>query len=225
MPNWRQLARARLGGLSLDPDREDEIVTELAHHLEDLYEDWCQRGVAAEEATARALDAVPDWAELRREIQYAEQGDDAMNQRTRNLWLPGMVTLAFSWGLLRLFYWAGLRPRIIWMDEHAFLWFSLPWLLVLPTIGALGAYWSRRVGGRPWERLLAGAFPAVVWTVLFIAFFPVAVLVDSHVSLVRQLSTLASFLLSSCVVPGAALLAGTLAFLKDHPREPARFAA
>lgn len=222
MPDWRELARTSLGALGLDPEREEEIVAELADHLENLYEAWRQRGASAEEAAAQALDEVPDWAELRREIHHAERGENAMNYRAKSLWLPGLVTLTLSASLLRLFIWAGLQPHIIWMDEHAFLWFHLPWLLVLPTIGALGAYWSRRVGGGWRERLLAGLFPAAAVTILFVALLAVAPFVDRQVPLAVKLAAFASRLLYSAVIPGAALLLGTLPFLKDHSHEPSR---
>jgi hypothetical protein len=35
MPDWRQYLRARLGPLGLHHEREEEILTELAEHLED----------------------------------------------------------------------------------------------------------------------------------------------------------------------------------------------
>jgi hypothetical protein len=38
----------------------------------------------------------------------------------------------------------------------------LPWLILLPFCGAAGAYLSRRAGGQPALRLVAGLFPVVV---------------------------------------------------------------
>ena len=43
MPDWREMARRELTPLVLDAWREDEIVAELAGHLEDLYEDMVRR--------------------------------------------------------------------------------------------------------------------------------------------------------------------------------------
>ena len=39
MPEWKQEIRKRLTGLNLPPIREEEIIQELADHLENRYEE------------------------------------------------------------------------------------------------------------------------------------------------------------------------------------------
>jgi predicted permease len=58
MPDWRWEIRARLSTLRLAPERESEIVEEVAQHLEDRYRELCSAGRSDAEATAEA------WREL-----------------------------------------------------------------------------------------------------------------------------------------------------------------
>lgn len=221
MPDWRELVRQRLGRLSLDARREDEIVAELANHLDDVFEDSAGREVTAEETVSCALEHVSDWKELRREIMRAETEEASMNYRTKSVWLPGLLTLTLSMGLFWFLDRAGLHPRIVWMNNPPLLC-SLPWLLALPAFGAGGAYGSRRGGGGNTEQLLAAVFPAAAMAILFLAVLPVALVVDSHVPLVDIFSGLASGMLGWVVIPGVALVAGALAILATHRRTPSR---
>ncbi|HYL99233.1 MAG TPA: ABC transporter permease, partial [Blastocatellia bacterium] len=69
MFDWKKEIRARLKGLNLAPEREEEIVEELSQHMEDSYRELLVEGVESEAARtatlaqlgqslARALDAV-----------------------------------------------------------------------------------------------------------------------------------------------------------------------
>ncbi len=206
-----------MGALGLRAEREDEIVTELAGHLQQLYEEFRLQGLPSEEARARALGAASDWAALQREISRAENEEDAMNHRSKSIWLPGWITLTLSMSLLALLDAVGLHPRIVWINNPPLI-VSLPWLVVLPAVGALGAYLSRRARGRVWQRLIAGVFPAVAMGSFFLAVLPLSLTVDSHVPTRLVLSGLASGLLGWVAIPAAALLVGTLPFLgSPHP--------
>ena len=78
--DWKQIVRARLAALRLPPERESEIVEELALHLEAAYEDALTVGLSATEAEARALQGY-DWRLLECELSRVEQ-----TQMSR--WLP-----------------------------------------------------------------------------------------------------------------------------------------
>lgn len=214
MPEWSETVKQRLGALGLDPQREAEIVAELADHCQELFDYWRERGLSADEATARALEDVRDWKELGREIQRAELEEETMNPRTRKIWLPGLVTGTLSMALLWSLELLGFHMRIFWHSSNPpGLMFSLPWLLVLPFVGALGAYLSARAGGGPRERLVAGLFPSAALTLLFAAVMPIALLRGSLLPWSFLVSALASALLGWVLIPGAALLVGVLPFL------------
>jgi hypothetical protein len=54
MPNWAHIVRQHLAALCLPPEREIEIVEELALHLEAAYEDALADGLSEAEAEAPA---------------------------------------------------------------------------------------------------------------------------------------------------------------------------
>src|SRR5215470_20145832 len=71
-PNWKHIVREHLAVLRLSPEREIEIVEELALHLEAAYEDALADGLSEAEAAARALQSY-DWRLLECELSRAEQ--------------------------------------------------------------------------------------------------------------------------------------------------------
>src|SRR5215510_7494116 len=72
MPNWNHIVREYLAVLRLPPEREIEIVEELALHLEAAYEDALADGLSEEEAEASAVQGY-DWRLLECELSRAEQ--------------------------------------------------------------------------------------------------------------------------------------------------------
>jgi putative ABC transport system permease protein len=71
-PNWNQIVREHLVALRLPPEREIEIVEEIALHLEALYDDALAIGLPEAEAEARAVQSC-DWRLLECELSRAEQ--------------------------------------------------------------------------------------------------------------------------------------------------------
>src|SRR5262245_57575890 len=72
MPNWNHIVREHLAVLRLPPEREIEIVEELALHLEAAYEDALAAGLSETEAEARTVQSY-DWRLLECELSRAEQ--------------------------------------------------------------------------------------------------------------------------------------------------------
>lgn len=71
-PNWKQIVREHLAALRLPPEREIEIVEELALCFEAVYEDALAAGLSEAEAEARAVQGY-DWRLLECELSRAEQ--------------------------------------------------------------------------------------------------------------------------------------------------------
>src|SRR5215468_7220603 len=71
-PNWNHIVREHLAVLRLPPEREIEIVEELALHLEAAYEDALADGLSEAEAEERAVRGY-DWPLLECELSRAEQ--------------------------------------------------------------------------------------------------------------------------------------------------------
>jgi len=224
MPDWREIARQGLGPLPFEADRENEIILELANHLEDLYSDSVRRGKSEAEALQSALSAAADWDKLRREIEFAAKEEVIMNYRVKTLWLPGACTIVLSSMVLRLLQILSAPvPRVLWPWWNStglvIYWW---WLLSLPVIGAIGAYWSRHAGGRLMERAMAVSLPALGMVGLPLLAFPF-VLVRDLIHYQRfPLVPMALLLLGWGVVPEAALLVGALPFFRaatsgSHP--------
>jgi hypothetical protein len=228
MPEWRKIIRERLGALDISPEREEEIVVELADYFEDAYDDHLERSAAPEQALASALSEVKNWARLSRDIFRAHE-EDPMNERTKNLWLPGMVTLFLSSVLLMFITRRGPVPVFVWIDPRIPLLLYVPWLVSLPVFGAAGAYWSRRMGGAKRARIAAGVFPALMLAAAFCVILPVSILIQSLSWRTMQwktfgspfLSAIVIFTLGWVVIPGVALLLGALPFLRNGANQSA----
>ena len=82
-----------------------------------------------------------------------------MDLHIKKVWLPGAASCLLFFG----FYWV-----LIWLpfDKTRFQFMALPYL-VLPFVGALGAYWSRRMKGSVLERIVSALFPVFAFGALF----------------------------------------------------------
>jgi uncharacterized membrane protein YdfJ with MMPL/SSD domain len=103
-------------------------------------------------------------------------------------------------------------------DKNRFQFISIPYL-VLPLVGALGAYLSRRLKGSVLERIVSALFPVFA----FVALFAVGIVYGSvfegkPFTLAHFLSGL-SLTLVFIGVGGLLLLLGAWPFCRPHPRE------
>jgi len=71
-PNWNQIVREHLAVLRLPPEREIEIVEEVALHLEAIYDEALLDGLSAADAQAHAVQSY-DWRLLECELSRVEQ--------------------------------------------------------------------------------------------------------------------------------------------------------
>jgi hypothetical protein len=218
--DWRRLAREKLGFPDLEATERDEIVTELAGHLEDQYEHVCSEGLAESGSIARVLGDVDDWDELARNIWRARQKEGDMNQRTKSIWIPGLVSLTAASAVLALLQRTGVEPHIIWLRSGLAFMLYIPWLVTLPFFGALGAYSSRRAGGRVAERLAAGLFPSVgVLGFLFVAMLA-APFMERQLDVHFLVIGIAVYISNWVGLPALALLLGVAPFLPDAKLRP-----
>ena len=73
MPDWRSEIRARLSGLRLAPERETEIIEEVAQHLEDRYRELRSAGRTDADAAAEAWRELEAADVLGREVSRVER--------------------------------------------------------------------------------------------------------------------------------------------------------
>ena len=218
--DWAQLVRERLGAMGIGAEREDEIVAELGAHLEDCVSAAVRNGRAESDAVDMALEEVPDWVALNREIAEAKK-EEPMNERTRTLWLPGTTMLVSAYVLMEAV--TRLVPHNAWIRPLFPMFIFVPWLLAYGVLGARGAQWSRRVGGNARTRVLAGTFPIALHVVIFLCVF-IATSLQPHPRTAEWL--MPSFLLAVffkfILLPGIALAVGALPFLRDRSSPAAK---
>jgi hypothetical protein len=185
MSDWEKLVRRQLARLALDEREREEVIAELAGHLEEIYESLRRRGASDDEAIRGALSKVENWKNLAQEIYVARSREDIMNARTARFWLPSIVTLGLSVITLVCSALIGLKPGPFGsrLPHHDIWWAGLigpadngasaineytVWLMALPFIGALGAYLSSRAGGRLAEIVISAVFPALAWLTIVV---------------------------------------------------------
>jgi len=210
MRDWNQLVRERLNLAEVSPAQQDETITELASHLDDLYSEYRERGLNESEATKRAILEVTDWRSLARNIRRAKQ-EESMNHRTKQLWLPGMINLTIAMAVLMFEVRRDLHPRFYVTHSPATLiYIPWVWILSLPFCGALAAYLCRHAGGDRLARFAAASFPVVGYFGCFILALLVAPFAPDGPIPWSAVGILVS---TWALMPAAALLLGALPFL------------
>jgi hypothetical protein len=213
LPDWHALVRERLASLPLDPAELEEVVAELAAHLEDSCRDGREDHATEPDASGQMLADTVDWSRVSRSIGRAKREVLGPRDRTRRVWLPGLLGLAVSMGWMALLQQANPRTGLPWLQSGLPLAAYLLWLGALPPLGATLSYVSRRAGGDTPARLTASLFPPMAMLAVGSLVVANGILVEGNPLILRDPMNLAVAALSWVVLPGLALLVGTLPFL------------
>ena len=76
MPEWKQFVRTHLPPLRVRPERECEIIEELAAQLDQAYREALAGGMEAGQAERLAAEQFQDWNALAREIERSEPANE-----------------------------------------------------------------------------------------------------------------------------------------------------
>jgi hypothetical protein len=221
MPDWKELVRERLVSSQCLHDRNDEVVAELAVHLEESYEAAHTQGLTETAAVELTLQQVSDWRVLAKKISQAKSEEDLMNKRTRSLWLPAMANVIVAPGLLMILQKLAVQPRVLWIGDMAMVLY-LPWLIALPIFGAFGAFLARRAQARFMNRIIVGLSPALAVLGAFALVLPVGLVVDHQRLSTFPFAYFGLTIFNWVLLPALALLIGTLPFLRESPAIGAR---
>jgi hypothetical protein len=235
-PDWKKLVDDRTASLPLPAESREEIVTELAAHLEDGYHDDLARGLTESEAGQRALSEV-QWNALARRIRRATFKEAPMNSRVKGLWLPAIVNMLLAMSLFVICQihpvQQAVRVAIIWLmvtlGKHgAHLLMGqvgrmsvalslVPWFFTLPLSAAVASRLAKRAQAPPALRLIAGMAPSLAWLAVFTA-MALEFTLDRWQFPAGFPLELNFFVLSAVcliVLPALPLLVGTLPFLRE----------
>jgi hypothetical protein len=223
MPDWNALVRERLPKAGLSSAQHEEIVAELAGHLEEFYEHQHEQGACDESAFKTALAQIDNWRDLAHKIRRAKRKDNEMNQRTKTFWLPGMISLLAACAFMAIIVRFIEQPRILASHPQLMLVLYPAWLAVQPILGAIGAYSSRRAGGTRLARVTASLFPSIAFVGMLLAILAANMIQRTlHVRYdVLSGVMLAKVVFVGMVVPALALLLGALPFLRSPQSEVA----
>jgi hypothetical protein len=220
MRDWQELVDRHLAELALRPADRADVIAELAAHLEELCEELRSQGMTEEDARRQTMSLIEDWDELRRRIQSSRKKESPMNQRVKQLWFPGFLTLLLAMGLLALVQlfgpivgakpWTLARNTNGWNLVAPVAVIYLPWLFSLPLVGAIGAYLSTRAGATPCVVFTSTVSPILTYFGFFAMGFVTALLVDELVVHNIMFSAVFVGLLAWVLAPAAALLVGVL---------------
>lgn len=244
MPDWEREARRRLEKTKFPAAEREEVVRELSGYLDDLCNESRSSDAGESSATARAAHELHEDPRLGVHL-YRARKEGNMNDRTKQLWLPGLTTLfasaAVEWLVQFVSFHFSHRVVLhedrgtgviyVLMGQNPMQLAYFAWLFVLPFIGAAGAYWSRRAGSGRGLQALAGLLPVLLCFALFmgvqvgrwegtmevhLAFYLFA---PSNAPGPVSWSFIWSSLTWSVLIPGTALLVGVLPFLL-RPAKP-----
>jgi len=208
MPDWRKVVREHIGNLRLPQETTEEVIAELASHLEE-----CENNAEHEEPDASELEVhAVKWHKLARAIHRAKSEEALMNRRIRSLWLPSLANLLAALALMLLLDQLNFEEPGIATFGHIAKVVSLPWLLALPMSGALGALLAKHARGSCAQRLIAGLAPSFVWLAVMVTVGLFLIFDPRHFASV-SLSDFVFSMLGLVVLPAVALLLGTLPFL------------
>ncbi|MFZ3255906.1 MAG: hypothetical protein WA170_02310, partial [Candidatus Acidiferrales bacterium] len=177
MPDWEREAQRRLENTKFPAAGREEVARELAGYLEEVSSDARERG--ANESAA----AQPAFAELREDPRlganlFRARQEGTVNDRTKQLWLPGIATLfaapVVGWLVqFVLFHFShpvvlhgengGVAYLNVLMGQDPSLLVYFLWLYALLFIGAAGAYWSRRAGSGRILQAAVALFPILLY--------------------------------------------------------------
>jgi hypothetical protein len=217
MHDWNRLVREHLGNLQLPPAKQDEVVTELAAHLADMYQEKLAAGVPAPQALQQVLANESDWRALAKTIERAKC-EKGSNHRAKQFWLPALASLFASLAWMILLQESGAWLSLSSSNSGMLLTLNNIWLFSLPFIAGASGYISRRAGSTRRVRIAVAVFPSIVMAFVWLLVLVVAVALKQRF----EVPGFAHGVLNAVVIPTIPLLVGVLPFLgATHPATPA----
>lgn len=216
MRDWRETVREHLRLSELPSAYREEVISELAAHLEETYQDALSQGLTDRAALEVTLQEVEDWHVLSADIRRSKYAEDFMNHRTKSFWLPALASFAAASLFLLVLTQVSMEPRfLVRLNSGLGRSFYIGWLVAQVLFGALGAFLSRRAGGTRTARVIAAMFPAIVTFGVWAVVIPISALGEHNTFVLRHPFYYALGFFVWVVPPAITLLLGALPFLKE----------
>jgi hypothetical protein len=135
-----------------------------------------------------------------------------MDLHAKTVWLPGAASCLLYFGS---YFVLSLLP----FDKDRFLLISTPYLAVMPFVGGLGAYLSRRMRGSVVERVLSALFPVFTLAALFVVRIVYGLFFEREPYTLPHFLSGLSLTLIFTTVGGLLLVLGAWPFCRPHLRE------
>jgi hypothetical protein len=227
MFDWHSMVAERLLAMRLAPDRRNEVVAEIAGHLEEAYQTCLERGLNEDEARPLVLSEVRSWEEFAHDI--CEATEDEMTDRVKALWLPGAACVLAAVLLERMFYVLAARAWTVHLGPYgAFtlrgsILINPVFLVCLPACGAIAAWLARRSGASFNLTIVAATFPALLMAASMFVTAILGVIVGlinpGYLQPIPLLEGLVIYFLGFVILPGVSLVLGALPFLGSREKE------
>jgi hypothetical protein len=134
---WSRIVRKRMQSPDSPHKVSEDVIAELAAHLEEAYEHAKSSGKTETAALEATLQEVTDWRVLVQDIIRAQSREVDMNDRIKRWWL--LVAVAWLGASLLVMV---LQPADR-LQPYLIL-FYLPWSATLPLVCASAAYLVQR---------------------------------------------------------------------------------
>jgi len=167
MSKLAEEVRHRLATLKLSDVEREEVIAEISYHLEVAAEDLA-RGEKRD--LDQVIAQVGDWQRLKKGIEKSKER--GMKDRLRRIWLPALGTAFIAYAAQSIIAHLVAWPRVIHFSG-SYLVYTWQWLLVLIITGALGAFWSRMMGGSVRDRLIVALAPSEILGTFVLALLPI----------------------------------------------------
>jgi len=153
--DWKALVRERLDLPGISAQQREEIIAELAGHLDDVCAQYRRQGLDESQAVERVIHEIPDWHEFARRIQRARGMEASMNDRIMQLWLPALAGITAILVLPKPVILSLLHAHMNWvLQKHAYVVIEpITWALG----AAIGISLSSRAGGGRLARAACGS--------------------------------------------------------------------
>ena len=135
-----------------------------------------------------------------------------MDLHAQKVWLPGAASCLLFFGLYFMFSFPSF-------GMNRLLFASIPFLAVMPVVGALGAYLSRGMKGSVIERILSALFPVFTFAALFAVRIVYGLFFEGEPYTLPHFLSGLSLTLMFITVGGLLLVLGAWPFCRPHLRE------